>query len=334
MPSGYTHMFLIEGTQDKLTHAKDRKLKDILASEIHFLQVGSIAPDLAYFSQLAGDILKKEEVISNAFHFERTNQVPLLMLERARHLHLSGEAPRTVRVIFCMAMGYASHVIADGVIHPFVRDMVGEYKENQKAHQVLEMAIDVLLCDHLTKISGEAVELNFSAKHNQLRQALESPLIDRVCEEFCLAVEAIYPDHAKSVGLTPRKIKGWISALETGFGLATGNFPQWHRNISVFDKYAFKNIGDLLEKKDEFLVLRKPKDRAVNFAGGKEINFLEDCVPRFYEAYLPFARKAFSYVFEDGSIITSGDFPAINLDNGRPLQSMNDLSVQPVYWEV
>ncbi|MAF79233.1 MAG: hypothetical protein CME60_13810, partial [Halobacteriovoraceae bacterium] len=52
---------------------------------------------------------------------------------------------------FSFFLGFASHVVADGVIHPFVRDKVGDYDNNATEHRLLEMRLDVILLNEFTK---------------------------------------------------------------------------------------------------------------------------------------------------------------------------------------
>ena len=67
---------------------------------------------------------------------------------------------KQIRYAFCFFVGYIAHIVADGIIHPFIRDMVGDYHEHQEEHRVLEMKLDVLLYDYLTESSGSALNLN------------------------------------------------------------------------------------------------------------------------------------------------------------------------------
>jgi len=52
----------------------------------------------------------------------------------------------------------------------------------------------------------------------------------------------------------------------------------------------------------------------------------------FFQKFIPIAQKAYSFVYEDGPVLTETDIPAINLDTGRLIND-NDLNNVPEFWK-
>ena len=101
-------------------------VKNVLAASTNFIQVGAIAPDLQYASTTDGDFFfSTQNDLADKFHYVDTNEVPLraLRMLKSRKSELS---KKTIRYMFSFYIGYISHLIADGIFHPFVRDKVGD----------------------------------------------------------------------------------------------------------------------------------------------------------------------------------------------------------------
>jgi hypothetical protein len=143
MPSGYTHCILAQEFNERSKHG-NTNLKFLLQEKIRYFQLGALGPDLAYSQQIKMSDQKK---VSDKLHYEFTNQVPLRAFEKIKALPESNIKDE----LFCFFLGYLSHLVADGVIHPFIRDKVGDYEANATAHRVLEMNLDVILMHEFSK---------------------------------------------------------------------------------------------------------------------------------------------------------------------------------------
>lgn len=320
MASGLTHILLTKKLQDKF---EDGKLKNILAFAADSFQVGAVGPDLPYASIADDDFfLSNESPLADDFHYKLTNQIPLQSLRKLKSLN--GQIGEELHYhMFSFFLGYISHVFADGIIHPFVRDKVGEYIDNQAEHRSLEMQLDVLFFEELTKNSGLASELNYTNIHDEISNFLELEYNNEIVKTFGDMIEAIYDQQ-----YSEEKILGWIIGLHRMFEVAEGDHPWFYRNLKA-NSFTFRNRADI--DRDQAVVLQKPKDRDVNFLKVEEIDFFKDCIPQYYHRFVPVAKKAFEYVFEEGQELDETDIPLINLDTGRLLPA-NNLDLIPEFW--
>ena len=142
---------------------------------------------------------------------------------------------------FWFLVGYASHVIADGVCHPFVMDKVGRYEGANKAeHRALEMGLDVLLCQHFTGDSGHAIEAGYARMDSSIKGFNELKAADIVCHHFANLIGTVY-----GVTVRPAEVRGWVAGISRLFCLATGRWPAWLRNLDATRPYVFREIADL-----------------------------------------------------------------------------------------
>jgi len=321
MASGLTHILLTKKLQDIFT---DGDLKNILAYGADAFQVGAVAPDLPYASVADGDFfLTNESKQADSFHYEKTNQIPLQALKHLRAI--KGDIDDEVHYnMFSFFLGYISHVLADGIIHPFVRDKVGEYDENQAEHRSLEMQLDVLFMEHLTEKSGLESELNYTNLHDELENFREVEGAEDIIVLFSDLISSVYGEQ-----FSVKKILGWVNGLHTLFSLAEGDTPRFYRNLKA-NTFSYKNREDI--DKEKALVLREPKDRDVNFLKVEQVEFFNDCVPQYYRKFVEIAQKAYNYVYCGGSELNDDDIPMINLDTGR-LINANDLDLIPEFWK-
>jgi len=320
MASGLTHIMLTKELQNKL---EDGKLKNILAYGSDSLQVGAVAPDIPYASIVDNNLFRNQTSLADSFHYQKTNQIPLQSLallkntfgkiEEEEHYHL-----------FSFYLGYISHVFADGIIHPFVRDKVGDYQENKAEHRDLEMQLDVLLMHKLTERTGIGFELNYTNIHDELQNFAENEKASAVAGTFSSLIHAVY-----NVDCSDKDILGWIKGLCRLFEMAEGGCPAFFRKSDT-NTFLYKNYNDI--DQNDVLILKKPKDRIDNFLKVESIGFFENCLPQFYAKYIKIAEKAYNYVYNDGPALTETEIPRINLDTGR-LASQADLSNTPYLWK-
>lgn len=321
MASGLTHILLTKKLQDEFD---DGKLKNILAFAADSFQVGAVAPDLPYASIVDNDFFfGNESHLADSFHYEKTNLIPLLSLRRLKSLKID-IAEEEHYQMFAFFLGYISHVVADGIIHPFVRDKVGEYAENKAEHRSLEMQIDVLFFEELTKNSGLASELNYTNIHDELQNFSNIGNVERIIAVFSELIESVY-NEKHSI----KKISGWINGLHRMFEFAEGDFPRFYRNLEV-NSFTFRNRADI--DRERVILLKKPKDRDKNFLYAEKIDFFNDCVPQYFKKFTSIANRAYEYVFEEGQELNNTDIPQINLDTGRLLPE-NDLDLIPEFWK-
>jgi hypothetical protein len=320
MPSGITHVLL---TKELLNKIPNSKLKYILADSSAFLTIGAVAPDLPYASIADDDFFfTTESPLADKFHYEKTNQIPLQSLIRLKSIK-DTLSEQVQYQMFSFFLGYISHVIADGIFHPFVRDKVGDYDKNKSAHRSLEMQLDVLLYEELTKHIGYASELNYTDIQEELLNYTSNQESDQTIRLFSQLIKDVYGENYPT-----EKINDWIEGLHRLFNVAAGEHIQIYRHLEA-NTFLFKNREDIDPVKA--LILKKPKDRDTNFLKTETIDFMQMCVPEFFEKFVPLAKKSYDFVFEEGSQLTEVDIPAIDLDTGRLISSDN-LDLVPEFW--
>jgi len=323
MPSGITHMLLIKELQDYLPD--DSELKYILADNSDYLSIGAVAPDLPYASLADNDFfLSTQGPLADHFHYDLTNQIPLRSLDQLKLLN-SSIREQVHRQMFSFFLGYISHLVADGIFHPFIRDKVGDYDNHKSAHRCLEMQLDVLYFEYITKKSGYAAELNYTGIQDELKNYLSSPNHDSTIRLFAQLIKEVYKEN-----YTVREINGWIKGLNRLFELAAGTYLQIYRNLEA-NTFMFRNRSEINEQLATVLI--KPEDDLPhNFLHRYKIDYFQDCVPRFFEQYVPLAQRAFEYVYEQGQALTEIEIPAINLDTGRLIEHPS-LELIPEFWK-
>ena len=327
MASGISHMLI---SQKVLSELAESDLKNYLMGNLEFIYVGSVGPDLPYLSILDTDLFKQEKKVADLFHYTDTDQIVLRGLQKVKS---SKESLEIRAAQFTFLMGYGSHVIIDGVIHPYVRDMVGDYKGNETAHRKLEMSFDVYLYELF-----RGAEMNYSEFHKNVLLIEDSELKAEVLSFFSLLIHDVYGSNEEfqkdAKDVTPEKIQKWISALCLSLEVAEGDFPWIYRKLLGERGVSFYNIEDIKNEESKNLFLRLPVDSeekslSCNFLqSDKEVDFINEVVPLCEQRVSLFWKCAFGYVFEGAE---EPDFPAINLDTGR-LLSRPSLNEIPYYW--
>ena len=326
MPSGITHILLMKNLQ---TILPESMLKHQMAAGRDFLQVGAVGPDLPYASIADSDLFfTTQSELADKFHYVKTNQVPLKALETIR-TDKNQYTSRELRYIFNFFLGFISHIVADGIMHPFIRDKVGNYHEHQSEHRVLEMQLDVLLFHYLTKYSGRPIELNFSNIHDELKNLNPDfyPEADKVTDLFVEKIEEVY-----GVSYERSLVYDWINGLHRMWGAAEGDHPAIYKEISFIKTFLFSNYEELRSKYDDILTLTVPVDRDENFLKKDKVHFFDDCVPRFNDKFIRLAYKVYDYLYSEGGAVTEADIFPIDLDTGRDLAQNNNLDLIPSYW--
>ena len=322
MPSGITHILLAKNLQDLVS--SDNPLKFILEDSAAFLTIGSVAPDLPYASVADIDtFLTRQKGLADQFHYEQTNQIPLRSFITLKSIKENTEEELFYQM-FCFFLGYTSHVVADGIFHPFIRDWVGDYSSHKAEHRSLELQLDVLYFRELTKNSGCPLDLIYTDIQKELLNYKSCPQWQSTFHLFSQLIKDVY-----SVDDTTADIHDWIDGLDHMFTLAGGTYLEIIRKLKK-NSVQFRSVKDIDAVK--ISNLSKPFDRDANFLHTDKINYFEQCVPMFFTEFLPIVQHAYQFVFEDGLPLTEKEIPAINLDTGRLIINDN-LDLIPEFWK-
>lgn len=327
MPSGITHILLVKTLNENSSH-QNEDLKALLDDKLKILQLGALAPDLAY-SQATPitDLFGNEDTFADLFHYENTNQIPLRAFEIVRNLPSGNNKD----VLFSFFLGYVSHLVADGIIHPFVRDKVGNYKDACADHRALEMRLDAIFLHSLTRSHGTSVDVNIAGIQDQIGDVKNEDLSD-IANLFSDLINEVYGKK-----IAPHRIVNWVSDLKGIFNTAANENNCYYAYIPGLDKLLYNDTSKVLLQKEKDLWLRKSEaiGRTQNFLG-KDVHFLNDCIPQFYRYFNEVALALYLYCYENGPSLSHAKLEAINLDTGRPLLANqgNDLDSQVAYWSV
>jgi hypothetical protein len=310
MPSGITHILLIHQFLNTIDEVEIRARLD---AHLDLLSVGAVAPDLPYVSVVDFRIGNRTE-LADDFHYKNTNLLPLNAI-RGLHSMQNGKDQKFADALFAFYSGYASHIFADGVFHPFIRDQVGDYAQNKNAHRALEMCLDVLLLDRLQGIS-----LNRAAVQRALINIHQNPHKERVSSHFAKNIADAY-----GVNTTGAEILTWIDVLKKLIDTSSGNFPAWYQNIPSTETLSYRDPEALKNREGDLLTLTVPVDRSENFLKGTEkIHFINDCIPQFNKKFGRFIKQCYSYIYGKEESRPEPDIPSIDLDTGRPLVMNED----------
>lgn len=325
MPAGITHMTISRVVTDNLKSENSQAAKILLKSGVGLYLLGSVAPDLPYMSGFDSDLLHSEKTIADDFHYRYTDQVPLHGLKAGKDAFQSGNR-ELAESLFCFFVGYCSHLIADGLIHPYIRDHVGDYAVASTAHRTLEMKLDVLV-----GMKFLFAENNHISLQDELGWIEDTPHIEEVYKVFSQTIRNIYGND-----ISPDKIAGWSKGLTRALDIAEGRFPEWYRSILGNKGVAYMNYKDLLPDLKSITTLQMPIDAEEkgllsNFMGKPKVDFFEDVLSQYFELFPKAIEGAYSYIFESGPDISTL-IPAIDLDTGR-LLTKGDLKETPTLWK-
>lgn len=320
MPSGITHILLTKELQNVNLAGP---VKDIFAFGSDFLTIGAVAPDLPYASIADIDtFLLRQSGLADNFHYLSTNQIPLRSLDKLKSIKENTDEQLFYQM-FSFFLGYISHVVADGIFHPYIRDQVGNYAQNKSAHRELELKLDVLYYRFVTKNSGYPLEVIYTDIQKELLDYKSSTNWETTFQLFSQLILEVY-----GVQATIENITDWTKGLDNMYTLAGGDSLELIRKQET-NSIQFKNSKDIDPTK--VLILTKPVDRDINFLHNGKIDCFQDCVPRFFDKFITIAQNAYNFLFNGGPTLTENDIPAIDLDTGRLINASLDMI--PEFWK-
>ncbi len=323
MPAGFTHMTLSRLALDELQPMS--KAKRILSAKIGAYLVGCVGPDIPYMGQFDDHKIKDEfGHIADTLHVEHTIAIPVAGLDLAREFVRAGHKKKAYE-FFAFYLGYISHIIGDGITHPFVRDRVGDYSETTKEkHRELEMKIDVLVLDKYLNIEASGVnpqsDLSLFEDCEHRREIFQS--YSDLLKKF----------HRKE--LTGERLEKLSDGMRRALKIAQWPMLNWY--FLGNNALSYLTLDKVMAEEENVRTLKKAIDAdekgiAYNSLALHDIDIFDDVFPRYF-AYMPnIIEAAFEYVFEDGPMFTHL-VPEINLDNGRFLADAKDLTKSPALW--
>lgn len=338
MASPITHIILVNEVQNYFEKYLGSERADELETILNLypgeLNIGAISPDLLYFSEgfvmkaLSLSSLQDMHKLADLMHTSKTNQ---FLFESVKYIKEVKDLNLKTK-LFSFISGHLAHIVADGIVHPFIRDKVGDYSDATKLnHRMLEMRLDVYVTEDFVGFNMNDCQFAEYLDCEDLKPIakLITPVLNKIYET------EIFSEYGEK--LKQKTVEGAINAARRALKSSSGNFNlAWYLG-DLLEKKGLKHpdLAEIKKQKDKDLVLFQPVDKEENkllgnFLNVERINFLEDVCPQFIEKYIEKINKLYEVVFQ-GHELNEVDFPAINLDTGRELNN-SDYSNIPFYW--
>lgn len=298
MPGPYAHLTLVALLRSRLAAGEfpevGEEARAAVARSTAFCNLGAMGPDSPYFARAQAGSARWGDLQ------HRGGAMRVLVLG-ARALRPLGRADRRRRLAWLL--GYASHVVADAVVHPIIERLVGDYTAGREAlhrHRQCELHQDVFIYRHLGL--DEVGRAGFiAAIGQQCRDAGGDTLDDGVARLWAHCLGGAYDERPAAQGPAPAR---WFA--------------------------AFRALVDAADESHHFAFLRGAlDDRGISFP------LLEEVDPRFIRGlWTPAGRQDYDVIFErviretghmwiDVARAVAGDEaallarPDLNLDTGK-----------------
>ncbi len=149
MGGTFTHWMVVERALEEYAArpaASRHPLFARLLGNAAFATLGSIGPDYPYLSEIDAAVLRlKRHSWADRMHYENTGAFVACAVR-----NLAGLAPADFDACLAWLCGYATHLVADVVIHPVVNATVGIVGFNGDAHRRCELVQDAWIFHEVT----------------------------------------------------------------------------------------------------------------------------------------------------------------------------------------
>lgn len=235
MAGTFTHWMIVEEALDRFNRLLEKHhYFPIILGNNHFVILGATGPDYPYLSELKNNILKLHSW-ADRMHYENTGDFVKYGVENLLNIE-----DRDFEICLSWLCGYATHILADSIIHPIINAIVGPYIFNSGEHRRCEMIQDSFVFHEV-----KGVELRY-ADYVDLLKMCSDPT-----DEECIH---------------PFVKKYWSKTLKMSHPGGRDKFDlinpdDWHENfISVINTAAdpipiFRHIGE-----EKSLVYKKTGD--------------------------------------------------------------------------
>ena len=143
MPATYAHFLISDQALARFSAVADldRTLRGAVLRLSHFAHLGSVSPDYPYL-----DLKQPQQKLwADHMHYDQTGELLRTMVQGLAARQSEGRDRPDVIIPFCWTLGYLSHVTADLVVHPVVRNIVGDYLGHEAEHRECEMLQDTYI---------------------------------------------------------------------------------------------------------------------------------------------------------------------------------------------
>lgn len=243
MPAVFAHMIAADKAKSTL-EAKDLSLPTLVLNRFpQWLQAGAVGPDYPYLHHLTSH--DKSDSWADLLHYSNTGEVVRAGVKILQRRYPIEKDTKEFQRALAWLYGYTSHVVLDASIHPVVRAIVGEYKDNPTEHRACEMYMDSFIFKETY-----GIELDNSEWADYLRALTDhntGEMDDAVVSLWSEMLEQVYPEVSKN---TPPQISSWHKAYLKKIDAADFNI-----GYGLF-RHAASEHGVLYARRDEI----KPED--------------------------------------------------------------------------
>jgi hypothetical protein len=152
MAGAFTHMAIV--SEAKKSFPPGKKFGDIIHSDLNFLTLGTVSPDIPYLAYLdVGGELGWADVM----HYFQTNAIvknAMHSLAAAKNIDTNWECQ------LARLAGFVGHLVGDATIHPIIESIAGPYTnpDSHSRHAESEMTQDVLIFKDVLNLEVAAAQ--------------------------------------------------------------------------------------------------------------------------------------------------------------------------------
>ena len=266
MAGTFTHWMIVEEALDRFRRLSDRhSYFPILLENNHFVILGAAGPDYPYLSELENNILKLHSW-ADRMHYENTGDFVRYGIENL--LKIEG---RNFEICLSWLCGYATHLLADSIIHPIVNAIVGPYIFNSGEHRHCEMIQDSFIFHEIKGVElrySDYVELIKMCSHPDDKDRVNSSIRNLWSETLKMS----HPGGKEKFELI--KPDDWHENFISLINTAADPIPIF-RHMGEEKNLTYKKIGDITSGE------RKRFIEEIKLPGNRVGRFKEDA---FYKA--------------------------------------------------
>ncbi len=288
MAGTYAHLALVNQVIDSGLQDFSQESVGALNTYRAYCELGAVSPDYPYLT-FANSYSK---LWADGMHYHNTVTVIREGIEQVKKMGPGDDKTKSISWL----MGYASHVIADCIIHPVVNLIIKarEYAGHEKEHRIVEMHQDAYI---FQEVMGETVQ---AAEHLDL--GINSCTHDQ-------DLKTLDPAISQTWGATLQKSHAGF------YETAAPDFDLWHLN--------FVSILDTIPELVGFL----PISRHVNLLASTSYPDLSDLNPKYIER-VPTPNQPMDYVdvFKYASTVVEATWRSIDVAlMGKPISYFDDM---------
>jgi hypothetical protein len=215
MPAAYAHIMATDRALGRFRAEAsiELPLRNAGLHFSHFARLGAISPDYPYLDFPA----PAQKAWADHMHYDQTGDMIRTMAERLLEVKGGGVERPEFGIPFAWTLGYIGHVTADLVVHPVVRNIVGDYLGHEPDHRECEMIQDTYIYH---EVRGGA-EIQHSALLDTLKNCSDPANADRIHPILRAFWSEVFRRHfPEQFGACPPAIDEWHDRYEDFLGLA------------------------------------------------------------------------------------------------------------------